>query len=71
MTDKIVEKLRSEALAAARATPVPKNPKAFIMADKLMALSDDFISGAKTPSPFTRAIARSIVERADRINRSK
>jgi hypothetical protein len=51
--------------------PIPKNKKAFLLADKILALSDDYLSGAKTPSPLTRAMARAIIERADRISRSK
>jgi hypothetical protein len=69
MNDDIIRKLKADALSVARATPIPKNPKAFLLADKIQALSDDYLSGAKTPSPLARAIAQAIIARADRINR--
>jgi hypothetical protein len=67
MTD-IISRLKADVLAAAAQVPIPKNPKAFLLADRIVALSDDFISGRKQPSPRARAIARAIIERADRIN---
>ena len=68
MTD-IISRLKADVLAAAAQVPIPKNPKAFLLADKIQALSDDYLSGAKTPSPLARAIAQAIIARADRINR--
>ena len=67
--DDIIAKLKADALAAAAQVPIPKNPAAYLLADRIWALSDDFLSGRKQPSPRARAIARAIIARADRINR--
>ena len=66
-SDDVIAKLKSDALKAAAHVPIPKNPKAFLLADKIRALSDDFMSGAKRPSPRAQAWAREILARADRI----
>ena len=70
-TDDVIAKLKADALAAAAAVPLPKNPRAFELADKLLALSDDFLSGRKQPSPRARAIAQDIRSRADRIMKGR
>ena len=67
--DDIIRKLKADALSVARRTPIPKNPAAYRLADKILALSDDFFYGRKQPSLRARAIARAIIARADRINR--
>jgi hypothetical protein len=70
-SDDVIAKLKADALEIARKTPIPKNPKAFLLADKILALSDDYLSGAKTPSPLARTLAREIIARADRINSAR
>jgi len=67
MTDDIISKLKADALAAAARVPIPKNPTAFLLADKIMALSDDFLTGRKQPSPRAQAIVRAIIARVNRI----
>jgi hypothetical protein len=67
MNDDVIKKLKDDALEVARRTPLPKNPKAFALADKILALSDDFLSGAKQPSPLASAIICVIIARANRI----
>jgi|SRR5215813_2628887 len=69
-SDDVIAKLKADALAAAARAVIPKNPAAFRLADKIWALSDDFMSGRKKPSAAAQALARAIMERADRINRS-
>jgi hypothetical protein len=69
--DAIINQLKADALAAARATTIPRNPRAFELADRIWALSDDFLSGAKQLSPRARAMARDLVAYAKELNRRR
>jgi hypothetical protein len=71
MTDDIISKLKADALEAARAVPIPKNPRAYELADKIWALSDDYLSGRKRPDPVSHALANRIRAIADRILRQR
>jgi hypothetical protein len=62
MPSDVIAKLKADALAAAARAVIPKNPAAFLLADRIWALSDDFLSGKKQPSLRARAIARAISE---------
>jgi hypothetical protein len=61
----IIRRLEAEALEAVRAVPRP----AYLMAEAVLALADDYACGRRQPDPRTRAIARAISAHADRINR--
>jgi hypothetical protein len=53
--DDTIRKLKADALEVARRTPIQKNPAAYRLADKILALSDDFFYGRKQPSPLAQA----------------
>ena len=69
--DDVIAKLKADALKAAAHIPIPKNPQAYLLADKIVALSDDFMSGRKQPSPRAQARIREIIARADRIMKQR
>ena len=71
MNDDIVKKLKDDAFSAARATPIPKNPKVFLQADEILALSDDFFYGRKQPPPHVHAKVLEILKLADEYYRGE
>jgi hypothetical protein len=71
MNDDIVKKLKDDAFSAARATPIPKNPKTFLLSDEILALSDDFFYGRKQPPPHVHKRVLEIFALADQYYRGE